>query len=157
MSDINQGDNLFKQAIEKTPDVATGYCNGLKAIETIDKQSISITNISKLDGSLNIDKQTMTIYPEDPRWDYAIGYDGKVYFVEVHPANTSNIKEMANKKKWLIDWLRDKAPEMNALPSGAPKYIWAVTKAGIHISKQSIYAKQLAQLGLKPVRPAKIG
>lgn len=41
------------------------------------------------------------LYPNASRWDYAIGYDQKAWFVEVHPANTSNVKEMLKKVEWL--------------------------------------------------------
>lgn len=51
----------------------------------------------KLQGSVDIDACTKGKYPNDARWDYAIGYDGKAMFVEVHPANTSNVREMESK------------------------------------------------------------
>lgn len=143
----------FKKAIENTPDVANGYCTGLGAIKRCDLSAISLSDSASIDGSLDIDGQTISIYPEEPRWDYAIGYNGRVYYVEVHPANTSDIDDMIKKKEWLLNWLRTKAPKINALEAGTPKFLWAATKAGVHISKQSLYAKKLAQLGLIPVRP----
>ena len=111
----------------------------------------------KVDGSLNIDKETKLLYPNDPRWDYAVGYDGKVFFVEVHPANTSNISEMAKKKEWLKKWLISKAPLLNALPSGHPRFLWVATESGVHISNQASYKRKLAQLGFNPKRPVIIG
>ena len=79
----------FRMAVEETPDVANGYCPGLQALENVDKGAVKLKDKRKVDGSLNIDKETKLLYPNDPRWDYAVGYDGKVFFVEVHPANTS--------------------------------------------------------------------
>ena len=111
----------------------------------------------RVDGSLNIDKETKHLYPNEPRWDYAVGYDDKVFFVEVHPANTSNISEMAKKKEWLKKWLQSKAPLLDAFPSGNQKYLWAATESGVHISNQASHMRKLAQLGFNPKRPVIIG
>lgn len=145
--------NAFRKAIEETPDVANGYCSGLQALENVDKNAVILKDNRKVDGSLNIDKETKCLYPNDPRWDYAIGYDDKVFFVEVHPANTSNISEMARKKEWLKKWLKSKAPLLDTLPSGRPQFLWAATESGVHISKQASYMRKLAQLGFNPKRP----
>ena len=147
----------FRMAVEETPDVANGYCPGLQALENVDKGAVKLKYKRKVDGSLNIDKETKLLYPNDPRWDYAVGYDGKVFFVEVHPANTSNIAEMAKKKEWLKKWLISKAPLLNALPSGHPRFLWVATESGVHISNQASYKRKLAQLGFNPKRPVIIG
>ncbi len=147
----------FRMAVEETPDVANGYCPGLQALENVDKGAVKLKDKRKVDGSLNIDKETKLLYPNDPRWDYAVGYDGKVFFVEVHPANTSNISEMAKKKEWLKKWLKSKAPLLNALPSGHPRFLWVATESGVHISNQASYKRKLAQLGFNPKRPVIIG
>lgn len=145
--------NGFKAAVEGTPDVAKGYRSGLQAIEKADKDAVVLKDNRKVDGSLNIDKETKLLYPHDSRWDYAIGYDGKVNFVEVHPANTSNISEMAKKKEWLKNWLKSKAPLLDSLPAGNPKFLWAATESGVHISNQASHKRKLAQLGFSPKRP----
>lgn len=147
----------FRMAVEGTPDVANGYCFGLQALENIDKSAVNLKDKRKVDGSLNIDKETKDLYPNDSRWDYAVGYDDKVFFVEVHPANTSNISEMAKKKEWLKNWLQSKAPLLDALPSGHPRFLWAATESGVHISNQASYMRKLAQLGFNPKRPVIIG
>lgn len=146
----------FRKAVEGTPDVAGGYNSGLQALEKVDKNAVKLADDHKVDGSLNIDRETKHIYPNDSRWDYAIGYEGKVYFVEVHPANSSNISEMTKKKEWLKNWLNSKAPLLDALPSGHSRFLWAATESGVHISKQASYKRQLAQLGLNPKRPVVI-
>lgn len=46
---------------------------------------------------------------------------------------------------------------MDELTSGCPKFLWAATKSGVHISSQASYKRQLAQLGLNPKRPVTIG
>lgn len=86
----------FKQAVENTQDIKNGFHNGLQALGANAKQ-VSATDTKKLEGSVDIDACTKELYPQDARWDYAIGYEGKVYFLEIHPANTSNVKEMIKK------------------------------------------------------------
>lgn len=147
----------FRMAVEGTPDVANGYCPGLQALENVDKAAVKLNDKRKVDGSLNIDKETKHLYPNEPRWDYAVGYDDKVFFVEVHPANTSNISDMAKKKEWLKKWLQSKAPLLDAFPSGNQKYLWAATESGVHISNQASLMRKLAQLGFNPKRPVIIG
>lgn len=149
--------SAFRKAVEGTPDVAKGYCSGLQALENVDKSAVKLKDKHKVDGSLNIDKETKLLYPKDPRWDYAVGYDDKVFFVEVHPANTSNISEIAKKKEWLKNWLQSKAPLLDALPSGNPRFLWAATESGVHILNQTSYMRKLAQLGFNPKRPVIIG
>ena len=149
--------NAFKTAVEKTPDVAGGYRVGLQAIESADITAIKVKNTRSVNGSLNIDKETHDLYPNSPRWDYAVSYASKVHYIEVHPASTSNISEMSKKKKWLLEWLCTKAPLLNSLPSGSPRLHWAATEAGIHISKQSSDQRKLAQLGIIPKRPVVLG
>lgn len=147
----------FRMAVESTPDVANSYCPGLQALENVDKTAVKLNDKRRVDGSLNIDKETKHLYPNEPRWDYAVGYDDKVFFVEVHPANTSNISEMAKKKEWLKKWLQSKAPLLDAFPSGNQKYLWAATESGVHISNQASHMRKLAQLGFNPKRPVIIG
>lgn len=150
-------ENAFKKAVENTPDIANGYYNGLHAVENADKDAICVRDNRKLSGSVNIDKEVKDKYPNAPRWDYAICYDSKVCFIEVHPASTKDIGDMVKKKRWLMNWLKDKAPMLDSLPSYTPKFCWAATDAGVHISAQSSYTRKLAQLGLKPEHPLVIG
>lgn len=148
----------FRKAIENTPDVQHGYREGLQAIVKADKRAVMVKDARRLDGSLNIDEETKMLYPNESRWDYAVGYDGKVYYVEVHPANTSNVEEVIKKKLWLDKWLKEKAPSMSALKAGSPKFQWAATEAGVHVSPLSMYARRLSQRGIeKPKRPVVLG
>lgn len=148
----------FRKAIENTPDVQHGYREGMQAIVKADKRAVMVKNARRLDGSLNIDEETKKLYPNESRWDYAVGYDGKVYYIEVHPANTSNVEEVIKKKLWLDKWLKEKAPSMTALKAGSPKFHWAATEAGVHVSPRSMYARRLSQRGIeKPKRPVVLG
>jgi len=54
-------------------------------------------------------------YPGENRWDYCFSYKGEVFFMEVHPAATSDVNTVINKLNWLKAWLSDHAPAINAL------------------------------------------
>ena len=66
----------------------------------------------RLYGSVDMDGDCKPAYPEDNRWDYAIGYDSEekagtqVFFVEVHSAVSSQVSVMARKLDWLEGFLR---------------------------------------------------
>ena len=79
----------FQVAIENTDEVKNGFCVGKQAIKSIDRSKVVAANNNKLQGSLDIDSQVKAVYPNEPRWDYALSYDDRIYFFEVHPAETS--------------------------------------------------------------------
>ena len=117
-------DAVLKEAVEATPDVATGYCDGLDAFGA-DKSKIKVPDPDKIDGSLDIDATTVELYPDDNRWDYAISYEGEVFYIEVHSAITSEVTKMIKKLQWLKDWLVTSAPEINKLTTKTKQpYYW---------------------------------
>jgi len=115
--------NNFKQAVESTPDVAKCYQNGYQALGKYSKK-VEPTDKSKCEGSIDIDDCTVIKYPNANRWDYAVGYDGKVVFIEVHSANTSQVSVVLKKLQWLKDWLETHAPEIKILKMHEPAFIW---------------------------------
>ena len=86
----------FEQAVKATPDVENGYKTGLGALGQY-KNKINATNTRLLNGSVDIDACTTEKYPNANRWDYALAYNQKVYFVEVHSANTSEVSTVKRK------------------------------------------------------------
>lgn len=90
----------FKSIVQAIPAIAGAYREGLQALESKDAGKVKPQNPRKLSGSVYLDKCLKTTNPHDARWDYVIGYREKAYFVEVHPANTSNVDEVVKKKKW---------------------------------------------------------
>ena len=76
----------FQVAVELTEEVKNGFCVGKQAIKHTDRNKVNATDSKKLQGSLDIDSQVKMLYPHDPRWDYALSYDDKIYFFEVRPA-----------------------------------------------------------------------
>lgn len=111
---VNSQTNIFQNAVSATPDVSSGYCKGLQAMKG-NSSVLKVADSRRLQGSVDIDECTKRLYPQEARWDYVIGYGDRAYFVEVHPANTSNVTEMVNKANWLEKWLRNKAPELEKL------------------------------------------
>lgn len=133
----------FKEIIETTPDIQHGLNSGLRALGTNSKQIKRLLN-----GSVDIDECTAEKYPNDSRWDYVIGYKEKAYFVEVHPASTSSIREMLQKLTWLRWWLKYQAPELRVIHADDAPFRWVAT-GSVQISKKGKQARQLAQSGLQ--------
>lgn len=139
--------NKFKEAVESTEEVKDGYCKGLQALKNADRSKVSCSDTSKLDGSLDIDTNVKSLYPNSERWDYAISYSGKTCYCEVHPAETSEVTKMIGKLAWLKQWLKDKAPSIKALPAYNPKYVW-VASGRVNVLPTSREAKRISSSGI---------
>lgn len=142
---------LFETAVKKTPDVA-GQCRpGLQALSSRDVARIRIVNSQRLSGSVNIDLALEKTYPEDPRWDYAVGYRAtqgeKIYWIEIHPANEGAISDVLAKLAWLKRWLNDSAPMLHRIRA---EFVW-VSSGRTSFNASSPQAKKLAQSGLRNV------
>lgn len=133
--------NVFHKAVLATPEVSSGYCKGLQAMKG-NSSMLKVSDTRKLQGSVDIDDCTKNLYPHDARWDYAVGYNDKAYFVEMHPANTSNVVEMINKAKWLESWLKNKAVDLGKIRENN---LYWVPSGKVAILKNS---KQYRQLSL---------
>lgn len=140
--------NRFKSAVESTPDVANGYRSGLSAMGP-HTSKISVASTLLIEGSVDIDTCTTAKYPNSNRWDYVFAYDGRAYFVEVHSANTSEVRTVLNKLQWLKDWLNNNATEINKLKAKNPFY-WIQSK-GFAIPKTSPQYRAASNAGIKPV------
>ncbi|SKB12415.1 conserved hypothetical protein [Planktothrix sp. PCC 11201] len=133
----------FKKAIENTPLLKNAFEKGLKALGS-NSSKVKPPDTSKCEGSIDIDTTVKSIYPNDSRWDYVVGYDGKTYFIEVHTAKTDEVKSVLNKLQWLKDFLIKDAPELNQEPKS---FHW-IASNGNHILSGSSQARQLAQKGI---------
>ena len=139
-------------AVDSTPDVEGNFKLGLKAIESKYSGQIISSRSNPFTGSVDIDKATKKIYPGSNRWDYAIEYLGDTYFVEFHPANTSEVNVVLSKLTWLRQWLMTKASAIDAIKvKDKQPYHW-VFSGGNHILKNSRYWKQLSLKKLLPVK-----
>ena len=139
--------NVFKAVVEATDDIRNAYCKGLHALKHVDAAKITSSDMRKVDGSVDIDNAVKVLYPNESRWDYAIGYDSQVCFVEVHPAYTSEIENLINKYVWLLKWLKNKAPQLDNLPKMTPAYVW-LQSGKCAILPTSRQAKKLAAVGM---------
>lgn len=133
----------FKSIVQAIPAIAGAYREGLQALESKDAGKVKPQNPRKLSGSVYLDKCLKTTNPHDARWDYAIGYSEKAYFVEVHPANTSNVDEVVKKKKWLDVWLKTNALDLKAMMAGT-SYYW-IASGKVAILPNSPQARKIAK------------
>lgn len=136
----DDGANKFEDAVLATPDVSAGYCKGIQALKS-NSTLLQVPDTRRLQGSVDIDENTKTLYPESSRWDYTVGYGDRAYFVEVHPACTSNVAEMINKAIWLENWLKNKAPELGKIR--VSQLCW-IPSCKVAISKTSTQYRNLA-------------
>lgn len=133
----------FKSIVQAIPAIAGAYREGLQALESKDAGKVKPQNPRKLSGSVYLDKCLKTTNPHDARWDYVIGYREKAYFVEVHPANTSNVDEVLKKKKWLDVWLKTNALDLKAMMAGT-SYYW-IASGKVAILPNSPQARKIAK------------
>lgn len=141
---------VFKKAVKSIPQIANCYCDGKSALGA-NSNKVREADARKLQGSVDLDKCVLDAYPNDNRWDYVLGYHGHAYFVEVHPASTSDVETMINKFNWLKNWLRSQGTPLNAMKSADP-FHWVFTNRNT-IAKNSTYERRLIKAGLgKPKR-----
>ena len=143
--------NPFQQAVLNTPGLGGGtYCPGLRALTNKHRARVKPGEVQIL-GSVNIEQALHQCYPNKPIWDYAIGVQkgNKPYaiWVEVHPANTSNVSEVLLKLRWLKEWLSSRATQLHALTPLQKAYHWIATNE-VGISLNSPQARQLAKAGM---------
>lgn len=138
------------KAVAQTSDVTGHFMSGIQAVKKEYHSKIQVSNPRNLTGSIDIDTETFPLYPNENRWDYAIEYNKETFFVEFHPASTSNVDEMIGKLSWLDWWLKEKAPLISALkPKKGNAYHWVAT-GSIKILNGSRQYRQLAERGLLP-------
>ncbi len=134
--------NKFKSAVESIPEVADGYRPGLQALES-NASKIKVRDTRLLSGSIDIDKCTKNNYPEENRWDYAVGYNDKAYFIEIHGASSpGEVKTIISKAEWLKSWLRKTGKPLLEIQASNTLY-WIAT-GKVTILQASKYRKQLA-------------
>lgn len=117
---------------------------GLQALEARNRARIRCRNSRALDGSINLDASLQIAWPHAARWDYGIGLaedDLSVIWVEVHPAETSEVSAILQKLAWLQQVL-SQAPEMLREKSG--RFCW-VASGRINIPKHTHQYRRLRQ------------
>jgi hypothetical protein len=138
----------FQTAINDTPLLKDHLKNGLQALGS-SSSKVKPNDTRKCEGSVNIDNAVERKFPSSNRWDYAVGYNSKTYFIEVHPADTSEVKTVLEKLTWLKTFLIENTPELNKEPKS---FHW-IASGGVHILPNSPQARKLALSGIsQPVR-----
>lgn len=146
----------FRTAVESTDEIANFFKIGLDALSKAHKNSIIVSYHKKITGSVNIDAALQSAYPNENRWDYAIGYyisyqDDKVFFVEFHRAILNEVERVLKKKKWLMSWIRGK-PLDDLRPR---RFVW-VSAGGIKIPQNSPQIRNLNSHGIQLVPKLKL-
>lgn len=127
----------FDEAVKQIPSVKGCFKNGLQAMGG-DSALIRMGDTRKFDGSVAIDTCLEKIMAQDSRWDYAIGYNGKAYFVEVHPAS-GQVSDVIAKCAWMRMWLKADGAPLAAI-HGDGVFHWIST------GKVKIIGKEKARL-----------
>lgn len=142
---LTEPTNSFKSAVQATPLLKDAYKEGLQALGNYSNK-VTPSDTKKCEGSVDIDSalrdvviNSRKVYAEDCRWDYAIGYDGKIYFIEVHSAETSQVTQVLKKHRWLKDFLVAQAPELNKEDK---RFYW-IASGRNHILKHSVQKRKL--------------
>lgn len=137
----------FKQIIQSIHTISKCFRNGLQALGS-NSSKLRPADTRNCKGSIDIDSCLAVSNPNDSRWDYMVGYDQNVYFIEIHPAYTSEVDTVINKLVWLKGWLnQDGLPIKLSFEPQNTAYHW-IASGKITILKNSVYARRLAQSGL---------
>lgn len=140
----------FKQAVEATPEIAMGFCAGLTAFGKYSNK-VEARDTSLINGSVEIDECTKHLYPHENRWDYALAYNSEVFFVEIHSANSGEVRTVILKLRWLKQWLNEKAPEINKMKAkNRAPYYWVQSK-NFQIPKNTPQYRMAVQEKLMPI------
>lgn len=123
-------------------------------------KQVQCSTTRRLTGSVALDAELRRdpSHSRAARWDYGIGYASpagveRALWIEIHPANTSEVSRVLEKLAWLKRWLHEEAVELGALTtlgheSSPGPYVWLATESGTHIQSGSSAARRLAQAGL---------
>lgn len=137
----------FQLAVEGTVDVKNGYRRGLQAVKSCDLDKIDVSSPRELQGSLDIDSQMKNKEHDANRWDYVLSFCNKLYFFEIHPAETSEVDKMILKLSWLRNWLNNSAPLIEAMPKADVPYTWVQSGRGGILPTAKVKLK-LSQAGI---------
>jgi len=141
----------FKKAVESTPEAKDAYNPGLQALRNVDKQRVKAQETKRLVGSVDLDATVKDKYPNDPRWDYAIGHKPSnlkaemIYWIEIHPASDGEKRVVLAKLNWLKKWLMESAAKLNVMRR---EFIW-VSSGKTSFTLTSPQQKRFALRGLQ--------
>lgn len=134
----------FVKAVKNTPEIAACLKSGLQALGANSKK-VEVKSTRDLTGSVDIDACLKSRYPNAPRWDYVFGYRDHIFYVEVHPCTTGEVKAIISKFKWLKEWRRKHSP-LEACRD-ISTYHW-VASGKVDITQRNKYIRMLANNGI---------
>ena len=143
----------FKEAVGLTEDVKNAWQAGLQALRAEDRPHIEPEDTRALRGSADIDSALRAKHPQANRWDFGIAYqhtdrtDEVVYWTELHSASDSQISVVIRKARWLLQWLNNEAPLLNAFER---EIVW-VSSGATAMTPTAPQKKRMAQAGLRHV------
>lgn len=135
----------FADAIRNTSEISRCLEAGLQALGS-NSNKIKINSTRELAGSVDIDNCLKHSYPGAHLWDYVFGYKDHIYYVEVHPGSTGEVKTVIEKLNWLKLWRRNSSVCLETLRY-CSSYHW-LSSGKTAITKKSKYSRELAQNGI---------
>ncbi|PXF34789.1 hypothetical protein EU77_05535, partial [Mesotoga sp. SC_NapDC] len=121
--------------------------NGLQAIGKPDRVSLQETRTNA--KSVDIHSCLKEDYPNENRWDYAVFIEIvdilKTAFIEIHPANESEVDEVIKKAQWMKQWIMD---NQIRVISENRKFFW-VSSGNVKITKNSQKIRLLHKQGIE--------
>lgn len=140
----------FEEAIKKIENSEICIFSGLQALGR-DARRIRVSESRKINGSINLDRSLEKRYPNDNRWDYSFGYKNRSYFVEVHPAYTSEVEVVLKKLEWLREWLSGEGKPLDDIIADDMTFTWIYTSK-CDIPKNTRQYRAAVQNGIIPTR-----
>ncbi len=152
---VERMESEFQEAVNRVSllALANAYQPGKQALGDY-AGKVDCEGSKRFTGSIDLDSALKSSYPDSPRWDYGLGLQTSgqeiAVWVEVHPAHTSNVREVLNKLDWLKGWLQSQANALWRLTvrNRGRRYFWLATK-GVHIRPGTPQARQLSRAGLE--------
>lgn len=137
----------FKEAIQNTSEITHCYKSGLQALGA-NSSKVLVKETRMLTGSVDIDSCLKKLYPNENRWDYVFGYNKQIYYLEVHPATTGEVKKIVEKIKWLTSWIKSSAKNLEDLMKQSSFHWVSSGNTDPAFRKTNKYSRILSQNGL---------
>ena len=149
--------SAFRSAVEAaSPPVSKAYAPGIQALQRSHRRLVSCPDGDRITGSIDLDSALQAMQPNAPRWDYGIGYrlDHREHavWIEVHSAQTSKVREVLRKLRWLKDWLASDGVSLQRLTTAdgpVPAFVW-IASGSNRLPSTTRQAKLAAQEGVYP-------
>jgi hypothetical protein len=126
---------------------------GLQALQRRDRERVRARYARRIVGSVSLDNALAESHPNEPRWDYGVGYqptkngDDVVHWIEVHPATDAEIRFVQAKLAWLKAFLSRNALALAALER---RFVW-VSSGKTRLTPTAPALRRLAEEGCRHV------